>query len=848
MNISSVVKENNKNNGMKLALSITMDNGEKRAYTYAQLDEKVEIFANKLLSINIFSGDRIALIAENSPEWIISYLAILKIQCSAVLIDSTLSQDEILQLLNKSDVRCIFMSPKIIGKLEKNLSKEVPVLNLLNNGESFHNYPSTIALSIPKTTDGDNNIATILYSSGTTRTAAGIMHTHEALIKSTLMCAKSNKLTSDTKFLAIIPNSHIYGLICSVLGPMLISADVHFIESINSDAVISAFTEYKPTIFPCVPKVFQLFKTQIMRKIESEKKTKTMFHIFFPICLNLRRRFGLNLGKLIFKSIHKGFGGKIEILCSAGAPMDSETAEFYFGTGFNMLITYGATETNIPTIGNRGSNLTTDSCGKPYPDVTVKLNDLGELLIKSPYMMKGYFRDKQTTSDAFEDGWFKTGDLGVLDKNGNYKVVGRCKENIVLSTGKKVTPDDVERKYIGIKGIDEFVVCGVPTVNGSHDEIHAFVVHNKLKYNLDKILKDIQEKGSSLSQYMKITKVHFVDDIVKTSLQKPKRYLLKKLAMEKNLIQTEKNASQIKMDLKDVESEIINLIGKVAKIDSSMIFLNSKLFSELGVDSLSILDLSLQIEDNYGVRLEEHFSGDIAISDIINLIKFPYETTIKTDDSSIYPKEKKHADYALFKHISVLVRTIYNVTVKNDKVIPDNSGYIICSNHVSYFDYLWLSVNFKKERFFKFSCMAKNEIFNKSFVSKRLSQVCGMIPINRGNANISAMNCCKNKLKEKWGLLIHPEGTRSDNGKLGSFKKGAAVLAIESNVPIIPAYIKGAYEIYPKGKKLPNLFNFKKMKKLPVEVTYGDPIFPSNLTVEELIKKVELSILTLQTT
>jgi len=121
-----------------------------------------------------------------------------------------------------------------------------------------------------------------------------------------------------------------------------------------------------------------------------------------------------------------------------------------------------------------------------------------------------------------------------------------------------------------------------------------------------------------------------------------------------------------------------------------------------------------------------------------------------------------------------------------------------------------------------------------------------MIPINRGNANIEAMNCCKDKLKEKWGLLIHPEGTRSFNGELGELKKGAAVLAIESNVPIIPAYIKGAFEIYPKGKKLPKLFNFRIMKKYPVEVTYGNPIFPKNLTAEELIKMVELSILDLQ--
>jgi long-chain acyl-CoA synthetase len=846
MNIYSLVKENNQSNGQKTALSITMDNGEQRSYTYSDLIKKVDTYANRLVSANIYSGDRVAIVAENSPEWDIAYLAVMKIRSTAVLIDATLAKDDILELIKKSDIRCIYTSPKILEKLDNMLPQEIPVLNLLNNSEAFDNYSSKVAVSAPKTPDGDESIASIIYSSGTTRTAAEIMHTHEALIKSTLMCAENNKLTSSGKYLSIIPNSHIYGFICLVLGPMLLGADVHYIESMNNDTIIAAFNEYKPTVFPCVPKVFELFKTQIIRKIESEKKTKKLFNLFFPICLKLRKKFGVNLGKLLFKSIHKGFGGKIDILCSAGAPMDIETAEFYLGTGFNLLITYGATETNIPTIGNRGNNLTTDSCGKPYSNVEIKLSDTGELLIKSPYMMKGYFRDDTTTNDAFEDGWFKTGDLGALDEKGNYKVIGRCKENIVLATGKKISPDDVERKYADIRGIKEFVVCGVPARNGSHDEIHAFVVRENLQVSVDKLLKDIQDRSSKLTQYIKISNVHFVDNILKTSLQKPKRYLLKKLAMEENSKQTEEILSEHTPSYINLEVEIINLIAKVGELDRTMVFTHSKPFSALGIDSLSAIDLALQIENKYGVRVDEYFSQDITISEIINLIKEPFEGEHKSNNAFVYPKTKKHGDYALFRYFCSIARSLYKITIRNDKVIPDDSGYIICANHVSNFDYLWLTVNFKKERFFKFCCMAKNEIFNNSLASRLLSQVCGMIPVNRGNANIDAMNCCKEKLKEKWGLLIHPEGTRSNNGELGELKKGAAVLAIESNVPIIPAYIKGAYEIYPKGKKLPKLFNFRIMKKYPVEVTYGNPIFPKNLTAEELIKQVEISILDLQ--
>lgn len=141
--------------------------------------------------------------------------------------------------------------------------------------------------------------------------------------------------------------------------------------------------------------------------------------------------------------------------------------------------------------------------------------------------------------------------------------------------------------------------------------------------------------------------------------------------------------------------------------------------------------------------------------------------------------------------------------------------------------------------------MAKRELFNKSLSSKLLARVCGMIPVDRGSLNSDAMKCCKRQLKEKWGLLIYSEGTRSNNGEVGLLKKGAASLAIEANVPIIPAYVRGSYNIYPKGKKLPKLFDWKNMRKFNVDVIYGEPIHPQNLTIEALTKLVEQSIVAL---
>ena len=191
-----------------------------------------------------------------------------------------------------------------------------------------------------------------------------------------------------------------------------------------------------------------------------------------------------------------------------------------------VLITYGATETNIPTLGNLRHNITTDSCGQPYPDVSVKLSDSGEILIKSPYMMKGYYNDAESTAAAFDDGWFLTGDTAVVDEKGFYHITGRVKDSIVLSTGKKVAPDNIETFYSNIAGVLEFVICGVPVGSGGSDEVHAFIVAEEDAIH-ESIKKAIHEIGTTLSASMKIMRIHFVESIPRTSLQKPKRYLLR---------------------------------------------------------------------------------------------------------------------------------------------------------------------------------------------------------------------------------------------------------------------------------------------------------------------------------
>ena len=319
MNIYTQIKNANTHNLDKNALSMNMDSGEITKITYSTLFQKVEKTSSEISQLGLTPGDKVAIIAENSPEWVITYLALAKINCTSVLIDAGLSKNETNQLLATSDVVLAVISPKILEKMDFQ-DGDLALVNIYNMNTPFEGYSSLLKRSEQALANRDETIANIIFSSGTTRKAAGIMHTHESMIRSTEMCLNEINMRKDEeRFLSLIPSSHIYGIICTLIGPLLIGAEIRFVETLTRNGILAIFAEYKPTIFPAVPKMLELFSSQIQRKISSDKKTKVLFDIFFPICYFLRKHFNINLGKTLFKSVHEGFGGALDIICSAGA-------------------------------------------------------------------------------------------------------------------------------------------------------------------------------------------------------------------------------------------------------------------------------------------------------------------------------------------------------------------------------------------------------------------------------------------------------------------------------------------------------------------------------------------------
>lgn len=843
MNIFNEFEKIACNHGNETAIVYVEKSLKIQKYTYFQVLEKVDAFAQKLKNFGINSGSRLGIACENLPSWNFLFLACAKLNICCVLFDSSLPAGELNSLILKGKICCLAASPNCIKKATTSL--HIPILNICDNLSLCADFAQ-----IPANTNKmDENASVIIFSSGTTRLSEGIIHSHNSQILSCKMVCKSYNISNKDRILSILPNNHIYGLFAGVLAPMLTGGQVCFLESIDNNSLNFAFNHFKPTIFPAVPKIFQLIYHQSMENLNSSRIQKILLKAVYPICYHTRKLFHLNLGKFLFSKLHTSLGSHIRLMCSAGSPISDEIYKFFFAAGFFLVNNYGSTETNIPTIGYFKHPSAINTCGKVYPDIKMKISPNGEILIKSPYMMIGYFNNFDAASDIFtNDGWFKTGDLAKIDKKGNVFINGRIKENIVLPTGKKVAPQDIENAYNNAKIPQELVVCGIPSKNG-YDEIHAFAVCPR---NLQKQAeKEIFNISGSLSQPMRITKLHFIDYIPKTSLGKPKRYILQKLSQEENLVSDECiHLKESHSSPDDIPFIVKKAVADAAGIPYKKIKLSNYIFKDLSIDSIGVVELSADMEKTTNVKIDQCINQDITVGSLINFVQNPnYIDKIhkKTSKSSlysgIYPMKKRKIDYKIFRLYLNIAKTFYDLNIKNQEVLPTNGGYIICSNHVSGFDYLFLAADFKYERFSKFCCLAKNELFNDRPINRLLIRIGGMIPVDREGEAYQAMSAAKRKLSQKWGILIHPEGTRSKNGEIGEFKKGAAKLAIQADVPIIPAYIKGGYEIFPSYKKIPRLFNWRKLRKYSVTVTFGKPIFPkNNETPPQLTKRIRHEI------
>ncbi len=522
--------------------------------TYNQLLENVLKFGNALKKLELKERTHIAVIGENRVQWGMTYLTAMLFNYVIVPIDKNLPTNEILNIIHESNAEAIIFSESFDSMLreKKHALRKMKYyigMDLLSEKDGFYSMLEMInnseIININKLPEvNPENLAEIIFTSGSLGRAKGVMLSQKNLASNLIAMTSMVRINSDDRFLSVLPIHHTYECTCGFLCPLFMGSSVHYARSLKT--IVDDLQKVKATIFLGVPLLFDKMFKAIYKSI-SEDKIKSKVVPPLVKATNLIEKVGWkSLKKKIFKELHEKFGGSIRLFIAGGAAPDPKVAKGLREFGFNFIQGYGLTETSPIVALNQLTNFKDDAAGLPLSGVEVKINNpsadnVGEVFVKGSNVMLGYFNNEKLTSDSFEGGWFKTGDLGFLDADGFLHISGRKKNVIISKNGENVFPEEIEDLLNRSIYILESFVYGQK--DEKHDEIiaaqivtdaEAFIEYSEGKNVkitdelINSIIKDIvKDINKDLPLYKQIKKFYVRDkEFEKTTTQKIKRHLV----------------------------------------------------------------------------------------------------------------------------------------------------------------------------------------------------------------------------------------------------------------------------------------------------------------------------------
>lgn len=516
-----------------------------------------------LKSRGVRKGDRVAILSQNMPNWGIAYFSITSMTAVTVPILTEFTEKEIKKILEHSEASSIIVSSRLASKLKNSLPGCLHTviladdLSLIDRDEINNSgivaitrtkieWVSDIDAISDSNTDQpeEDDLAAILYTSGTTGNPKGVMLTHRNLVSNAINTSHIQEVNSGDRFLSVLPLSHTYECTIGLIIPVMNGASVYYLEKPPTAAVlVPAMQEVKPTMMLTVPLIIEkIYKTQVLPKFTGSAFMRKMFRNSFF------RRF---LHKMAGKKLYKKFGGHLHFFGIGGAKLSAETELFLRDAGFPYAIGYGLTETSPLLAGCKPSLTRYQSTGFNLPGQQLKLDNPnsvtgeGEILAKGPNLMKGYYKDEEETRRVFtDDGWFRTGDLGVMDDDNYLYIKGRLKNMVLGPSGENIYPEEIEALINSDNMVLESVVYDmrgklVALVHLNYEEVERY--YNEMKSSainlqvhlsefINEKLNDIKQKvNKEVNKFSRLNKViEQQSPFEKTPTQKIKRFLYQK--------------------------------------------------------------------------------------------------------------------------------------------------------------------------------------------------------------------------------------------------------------------------------------------------------------------------------
>lgn len=552
--IQDMILQSAKSFSTKLALEDLNDTPINKV-TFRELQENILKFGSALKELGIKERTHIAIIGENRVQWAIGFLTALCFNYVMVPIDKNLTTNEIMNIIHESDSEAIIFSGSYSGIMAegRNFLKKLKhfiCMDATGEEKDFLQMAELIRKAKPIHTDAlpkinPDDLAEIIFTSGSLGRAKGVMLSQKNLASNLVDMVSLVLIDDKDRFLSVLPMHHTYECTCGMMCPLYCGASVHYARSLKT--IVDDLQKVKATILLAVPLLYDKMFKRIMKGIKDDK-VKSIIVPPLVKFTNLFTMIGLNdVKKKIFHELHEKFGGSVRMFIAGGAAPDPLVAKGLREFGFNFIQGYGLTETSPILALNRIDNFKDDAAGIPLPNVQIKINNRdengsGEIWVKGPNVMLGYYKNEKATEDTFESNWFKTGDIGFIDDDGFLHINGRKKNVIISKSGKNVFPEEVEDILTRSPFILEALVSGeedskqgeiisaqivvdaeafIELAEASHTKINDELLHKTIS-------EEIEKTNKQLSGYKQIKKFYIREkEFEKTTTQKIKRYLVK---------------------------------------------------------------------------------------------------------------------------------------------------------------------------------------------------------------------------------------------------------------------------------------------------------------------------------
>jgi long-chain acyl-CoA synthetase len=889
----------------KVAMTL-LGKGDAEETTFSEMLAQIRSVAFHLMQEGIEFGDRVALIGENHPNWAVAYLGILYRGATVVPLDPTGTIETLTNFIEDSQSKLAFVSSTAAHKFQnicERLGRRIPAVSLHNeenpNGFfAFDDFSKTEVSDDFKKADPpakENDLALLIYTSGTTGKPKAVPLTHGNIFFEISSIQEVMKLSPSEVILSLLPLFHAYSQIVNLWLATTIGARVVYLSELKPEEIGRGMREGKVTALTGVPRLWYLFHKKIFDAVAAKPfALRKLFGGMLSLNGFMRDYLNINAGKLFFKRVHNGFGGKLRLAVSAGSSFDAKVAKDFHKLGFTILQGYGLTETSGAATVTRFEDNKVGSVGTPLNGVEVKIDSpneegIGEVLIRGPIVMPGYYNNPEANKLAFtEDGWFLSGDLGYFDKDGHLYIVGRKKEIIILPSGKNVYPEDVEAHYAQSQLVGEICVLGIKDEAGDFAQAEKlcavivpdfeFLKLNKIANAREAIRFELDNLGRELPEYQRVRDyILRSEPLPRTPTRKLRRFELRK-QIETEGIASKQSRALSNFEFSEQDKTLISSSAGQSLVkaiqqhspDVTNIHPRMNLELDLGLDSLARAECLASLEQSTGMNFDsEKAAVALTVGEVIALAENGIAQTKASHTSAeaeacvgdkivngnfnwreILNQANGDATeiqqilkrkiftpfiaYVLLRFVYLFSRLFLRMEVEGlENLRSLKKPFLICPNHQSYLDPVLVCSVYPKSILQNIFHVGASEYF-RNFITSQIARLINIVPVDPDSNLLRAMRAGAVGLKAGKILNIYPEGERSFDGLLHPFKKGAAILATESDLPIVPVALDGVYKVWARKSK--------RIRFAKVKIKFGEPIHFQEKNYEEATAQLKETI------